>query len=190
MNKKSQFSQWLNKKTNKYVKVNVLTNCIVTEKVTFGPYKNLPITTKKPTNKQLVEQKKKKRNYLNNKDMLAQLALSKQQDKMTNTLAHMLQTLAARYAKSKNFANYTYNDDMQAYAVMMLVKTWKSFNPERSQNPFSFFTQCIQNSFKQYLNQERRHRDIRDSILVQHGLDPSYTYQEAQSKKLKAELQK
>lgn len=122
--------------------------------------------------------KKKKTNYLNNKDLLAEHAKSVEAEKMTPKLAHMLQTLCARYAKRGQFANYTYNDDMQAYAMLMLVRTWKSFNPEKSTNAFAFFTQCVKNSFIQYLNQERRQRNIRDELLVKSGLSPSYNYQD------------
>lgn len=120
---------------------------------------------------------KKKTNYLNNKDLMAEVIKSKEQGKMTNKLAHMLQTLAARYGKKGNFANYSYNEDMQAYAMLMLVRTWSSFDPEKSSNPFAFFTQCIKNSFIQFLNQEKRQRDIRDAQLVDNGLSPSYSYQ-------------
>jgi DNA-directed RNA polymerase specialized sigma24 family protein len=117
-----------------------------------------------------------KKNYLNNKDILAQVALSKQRSQMTNELALMLQTLTKRYAKKGNFANYSYNDDMQAYALLMLCKTWASFDENKSNNPFAFFTQCIKNSFIQYLNQERRVRDIKDRSLVEHGFNPSFNY--------------
>ncbi len=96
---------------------------------------------------------------------------------MTNDLAKMLTLLTSRYAKKGNFANYTYNDDMQSYAMLMLVKTWNSFDPAKSSNPFAFFTQCIKNSFIQYLNYEKRQRDIRDEVLVDSGLSPSYNYQ-------------
>ena len=109
---------------------------------------------------------------------------------MTDKLAHMLTMLCARYGRKGNFANYTYNEDMQAYAMMMLVRTWNSFKPEKSNNPFAFFTQCIKNSFIQFLNQERRQRDIRDVLLVDNGLTPSYTYQmeqEAAQKKAQEE---
>jgi DNA-directed RNA polymerase specialized sigma24 family protein len=60
---------------------------------------------------------------------------------------------------------------------MSLVKTWDNFNPERSSNPFAFFTQCIKNSFIQYLKLEKRQRVIRDELLVDSGLTPSYNYQ-------------
>ena len=130
----------------------------------------------------MAEQQKQKRarkkstNYLNNNDLLAETVKSLDQGAMTDKLAHMLMTLVERYGKKGNFANYTYNDDMQAYALMMLVRTWQSFKPDRSRNAFAFFTQCVKNSFIQYLNQERRQRDIRDEMLVSSGLSPSHTY--------------
>lgn len=115
--------------------------------------------------------------YLNNKDLLAEVKRSKRKGEMSDKLARMLQMLCSRYAKKGNFINYTYNDDMQSYAMMMLVRTWNSFNPEKSSNPFAFFTQCIKNSFIQYLNQEKRQRNIRDEALVAQGLNPSFGYE-------------
>jgi DNA-directed RNA polymerase specialized sigma subunit len=121
--------------------------------------------------------KKRKTNYLNNRDLLAETIKSKEQGQMTDKLARMLQMLCARYGSRANFANYTYNEDMQAYAMCSLCKTWSAFNPEKSSNAFAFFTQCVKNSFIQYLKQEKRQRNIRDELLVEHGLNPSYTYQ-------------
>lgn len=120
-------------------------------------------------------------NYLNNKDLLAEVLKSKEQGQMTQKLATMLQLLTSRYAKRGNFSGYTFNDDMQAYAMLMLVRTWNSFDPEKSNNPFAFFTQCIKNSFIQYLNQEKRQRDIRDEKMVDEGMLPSFNYQMEQS---------
>ena len=143
--------------------------------------KKQEVAIKKPPKKRAAKKKVAKKpprpkNYLKNKDILAQVILSKENGQMSDRLAHMLQTLCKRYGKKGNFANYTYNDDMQAYAMMMLVRTWNSFKPEKSNNPFAFFTQCIKNSFIQFLNQERRQRDIRDVLLVDNGMDPSLTY--------------
>ena len=114
--------------------------------------------------------------YLTNKELLAAVVESKTKGRMSDTLAKMLQLLCARYAKKGNFVNYSYNEDMQAYAMMMLVRTWNSFNPEKSDNPFAFFTQCVKHSFIQYLNQERKQRDVRDILLIDQGLNPSYAY--------------
>lgn len=119
---------------------------------------------------------KKKSNYLNNKDLMAEIKVSKKQKKMTDRLAKMLMMLCDRYAKRPNYAGYTFVDDMQAYALFMLVRTWDSFDPKKSDNPFAYFTQCIKNSFRQYLKNEKKQRDIRDELLIDCGLNPSYNY--------------
>ena len=118
----------------------------------------------------------KAKNYLNNKDLLANVISSKKKGAMSNELALMLQTLTKRYAKKGNFAGYTYNEDMQAYAMLMLCKTWSSFDPAKSDNPFAFFTQCIKNSFIQYLNTERKVRDIKNRTLIDSGFNPSHSF--------------
>lgn len=119
----------------------------------------------------------KPKKYLNNKDLLIEIKKSKEQGRMTNELAKMLQLLCHRYGSKGNYINYTYNEDMQAYAMMMLCKTWASFDAEKSNNPFAFYTQCIKHSFSQFLNSEKKQRDIRDAVLVENGLNPSFTYQ-------------
>ena len=118
----------------------------------------------------------KKRNYLNNRDMLEEIRKSRLQSKMTDTLVMMLLTLCDRYAKKSNFANYSYIADMKSYAILNLVKIWGSFDENKSSNPFSYYTQSIKNSFIQFLNQERRQRNVKDQMLVHYGLDPSYNF--------------
>lgn len=118
----------------------------------------------------------RKKNYLNNKDMLEQIKLSREQDQMTDELAKMMMMLAHRFASRPNFAGYSYVEDMEAYAVMQIVKTWRSFNPDKYDNPFAFFTQCVKNSFFQYLKKEKKQREIKDMELVFAGMDPSLTY--------------
>lgn len=122
--------------------------------------------------------KKTRNKYLNNKDLLAEVRESKKNGKMSDKLALMLQMLCARYAKHPWFSGYTYNEDMQAYAMLMLVKTWESFDCEKYDNPFAYYTQCIRSSFQQYKLQEKKHRTIRDKLLVDSGLLPSFTYME------------
>ena len=132
---------------------------------------------KKDAKVDVVKVPKKPVNYLNNKDLLAEVIKSKSQNKMTDKLAHMLTLLTTRYASKGNFASYSYLDDMRSYAMLMLCKTWNSFNIEKSENPFAFFTQCIKNSFRQYLNSEKKQRDIRDQLLVDAGMSPSLRFQ-------------
>lgn len=133
----------------------------------------MPITKKEKTK----APKRRKTNYLNNKDLLAEVVACKQnKNKMSDKLAKMLTLLCARYASRPQYSSYTYNDDMQSYAMMQIVKTWWKFNEELSNNPFSYYTKCYERSFKQFLNQEKKHRNIRDELLLDSGLSPSHTF--------------
>lgn len=114
--------------------------------------------------------------YLNNKELLAEVKASKDVGRMSNTLAKMLQLLCANYSRKGQFVGYSYNDDMQAYAMMMLVRTWTGFNPDKGTNPFAWYTQCIKNSFRQYLKYERKHRRVRDELMIKEGMTPSFGY--------------
>jgi hypothetical protein len=132
-------------------------------------------TTKKAEVK-AVPAKPAKKKYLNNKDLLAEIAKSRAQDKMTNELAKMMMMLCHRYSQRGEYANYSYNDDMQSFALLTVVKVWKSFDPAKSQNPFAYFTQTIKHAFYQYLNQEKKQRDIRDELLITNGDNPSFGF--------------
>ncbi len=91
-------------------------------------------------------------------------------------------TFVARRGKYIYVTGNTYNEDMQGYAMMMLVRTWNSFDPAKSSNAFAFFTQCIKHSFIQYLNQEKRQRVIRDLLIIDQGLNPSHGYGEGEGR--------
>lgn len=119
---------------------------------------------------------KKPKPYLNNRDLLAEFNKSIEQDKMTEKFAHMLLMIANRLLTKPNFANYSYKEDLAAYAMYMLVRQWRGFKPEITTNAFAFYTQCIKNAFYQYLNKETKQRNIRDALLIDIGLEPSSTY--------------
>lgn len=116
--------------------------------------------------------------YLKNADLLAEVIKCKADGKLSNKLAMMLDMLTRRYASKPNFSGYTYVDDMIAEALADLCKNALKFKPERSSNPFAFYTQCIHNSFLGYLNSEKKHRRIRDAMLVEIGENPSFNFQE------------
>lgn len=128
--------------------------------------------------------KKKTKNYINNKDLLAEVLKSKERGKMTDEFGKMMMLLVKRYSKQGCYSGYTYVDDMESYALMTVCKVWNSFNPEKSDNPFAYFTQTIKRAFWQYLHQEERHRDIRDEMLMQEGELPSHTYMDKYSESL------
>ena len=96
---------------------------------------------------------------------------------MTNKLAHMFIKLCERYATRSNWRGYTYNDEMRGQALLQLSQIGLQFDESKSQNPFAYYTAAITNSFTRVLNIEKKNQNIRDDILEQNGLNPSYTRQ-------------
>lgn len=121
---------------------------------------------------------KKKKNYLNNADILMELKKCHDGNRLTEEMGRMFLTLVKRYASIPRFSGYSYNDEMQSFALLTLCKVWRGFNTEKYFNPFAYFTQITHNAFHQLDNQERRQRDIRDAVLVDQGKNPSYNYAE------------
>ena len=104
-------------------------------------------------------------------------SFDKEHGAMTNKLAHMFIKLCERYATRSNWRGYTYNDEMRAQALLQLSQIGLRFDESKSDNPFSYFTATITNSFCRVLNVEKRNQNIRDDILELAGLNPSYTRQ-------------
>lgn len=143
--------------------------------------KDAPKTTKKTT------KKKKAKNYINNKSLLEEVLKSKERGRMTDEFGKMMMLLVKRYSSQGSYSGYTYVNDMESYALMTVCKVWNSFDPEKSSNPFAYFTQTIKRAFWQYLNQEEKHRDIRDEMLMKEGELPSHTYVDKYLDKMFAE---
>lgn len=121
--------------------------------------------------------KKKNKNFLNNKDMLHQWKLSNETGSMNQVFSNMIMTLTKRYSSAVRFnVCDTFRDDMESYALMTVSKVWRGFDPEKSKNPFAYFTQVIKRAFYQYQNIERNHRNIGNALNIECGNDPSHAF--------------
>lgn len=116
--------------------------------------------------------------YLSNSSLLPEVIASREKGVISNKLAGMLMMLATRYSTRPNFVNYSFREDMISEALVDLSKNALKFNPEKSNNPFAFYTTCIHHSFIGYLNSERKQRRIRDQMLVDLGENPSFGFQD------------
>lgn len=93
----------------------------------------------------------------------------------TRMLAKMYIKLCERYSMRSNWRGYTYVDEMRGQALLQLTQIGLQFNEAKSQNPFAYYTAAINNSFTRVLNLEKRSQNIRDDLLEEEGLDPSWT---------------
>jgi hypothetical protein len=112
---------------------------------------------------------------------------SAEHGKMTNKLAMMYMKLCERYGTRSNWRGYTYNDEMQAQALMQLSQIGLQFDESKSDNPFAYYTAAITNSFTRILNIEKKNQNIRDDIMEMNGMMPSYTRQAKNEEQAKSD---
>lgn len=98
---------------------------------------------------------------------------------ITDNLARMLIMLAERYMKAGKWSAYTYTDDMVSSAITHMVGVCLKFDEMRSNNPFSFLSQCTGNVYKLILGSEKTQRLIRYQMLQDMGFDapPNEAYE-------------
>jgi hypothetical protein len=105
---------------------------------------------------------------------------------MTHILATMFIKLCDRYATRSNWRGYTYNEEMRGAALVQLSQIGLRFDESKSQNPFAYYTATITNSFTHILNSEKKNQNIRDDLLEQNGLTPSWSRQNSGKKEAHA----
>jgi hypothetical protein len=119
-----------------------------------------------------------KGHYLTNATLLPEVIRAKKLGRITDELARMLLKMAEKISTKSWFIGYSFREDMISFAMVNLMANALKFNPEKSSNPFSFYTTAIHRSFYQYKNEEAYHRDIRDALIVEEGFNPSSSYAE------------
>ena len=114
--------------------------------------------------------------YVRNADLLPAVIEAKQLGKVTNKLIIMIRMIADRYSRKANFGGYSFREDMVSSAVENLCKNALKFNHEKYNNPFAFYTTAIHHSFLQFMADEKKHRNIRDKMLLDAGANPSFNF--------------
>jgi len=104
-------------------------------------------------------------------------SFNKTHGRITEELGRMFLKLADRYGTRSNWRGYTYNDEMRAQAVLQLSQIGLQFDESKSENPFAYYTAAVTNSFTRVLNIEKKNQNIRDDILQENNLNPSFTRQ-------------
>lgn len=96
---------------------------------------------------------------------------------ITNKLAKMFILMVNKYGQRGNWRGYTYLDEMKGQALLQLAQMGLQFDEYKSDNPFSYYTASVSNSFTRVLNLEKKSQDLRDDLLIDSGASPSFSRQ-------------
>ena len=130
----------------------------------------------------MAPRRKRSEHYVNNKEFLAALidyrqlvaiAETKGQPKprITNYLGSCFLKIATHLSFKPNFVNYMFKDDMISDGIENCVQYIHNFDPEKSKNPFAYFTQIIHYAFLRRIQKEKKQLEIKNRILEKTGYE-------------------
>jgi|TARA_B100001287_G_C22608784_1_gene494092 hypothetical protein len=136
--------------------------------------------------------KKKSEHYVDNKKFLAEMVLFKEKcDKakakgkpnppITNYMGECFLKIANHLSYRPNFINYTYKDDMISDGIENCLQYVANFNPDKSDNPFAYFTQIIYYAFIRRIQKEKKQTEIKQRLIQKQGIQ-EYDTQEGDDK--------
>ena len=126
--------------------------------------------------------RKKSEHYVNNKQLLealivyrAKVAHAKENDlekpRITNYLGECFLKIATHLSYKPNFVNYMFREDMISDGIENCVQYIHNFDPEKSKNPFAYFTQIIHYAFLRRIQKEKKQLEIKTKIIERTGFD-------------------
>ena len=124
--------------------------------------------------------RKRSEHYVNNKEFLAALIAYREEREIAEAkglpkpiipryIGECFLKIATHLSFKPNFVNYMFKDDMVSDGIENCVQYIHNFNPEKSQNPFAYFTQIIHYAFLRRIQREKRQLDIKNKILEKSG---------------------
>jgi len=110
--------------------------------------------------------------YINNKEFLKAIIdyqaliveydlAGKPKPYVTDYIAMCFLQIAQRLSYRPNFINYTYKDDMISDGLENCLAYMHNFDPEKSKNPFAYFTQIIYYAFLRRIQKEKKQQYIK-----------------------------
>ena len=93
------------------------------------------------------------------------------QPPVTNYIGECFLKIANHLSFKPNFVNYMFKEDMISDGIENCVQYIHNFNPEKSKNPFAYFTQIIHYAFLRRIQREKRQLEIKNKILERSGYD-------------------
>jgi len=122
--------------------------------------------------------KKNKPHYVNNKDFFAAMVEYKDNVSLCESqgeprpavstyIGECIMKIAVHLSHKPNFMNYTFKEEMISDGIENCLTYIDNFNPEKSSNPFSYFTQIIYFAFLRRIAKEKKHTYTRYKLTEQ-----------------------
>jgi hypothetical protein len=120
----------------------------------------------------MARSKKPKKYYVNNKEFLAAMIdyrasvleaaeADKKRPRVPNYIGTCIMKIATHLSYKPNFINYTFREDMINDGIENCLQYIDNFNPEKSNNPFAYFTQIIYFAFLRRIEKEKKNLYIK-----------------------------
>ena len=130
----------------------------------------------------MAPRRKRSEHYVNYKEFLAALIDYRQlvaiaetkgepKPRITNYLGSCFLKIATHLSFKPNFVNYMFKDDMISDGIENCVQYIHNFDPEKSRNPFAYFTQIIHYAFLRRIQKEKKQLEIKNRILEKTGYE-------------------
>ena len=129
-----------------------------------------------------MNKKTQKEHYVNNKEFLAAMieyrksirkAKREKQERppVTDYIGSCFLKIANHLSYRPNFINYTFRDDMISDGIENCLQYLDNFNPEKSNNPFAYFTQIIYYAFVRRIQKEKKQVTIKQKLIMEANYD-------------------
>lgn len=113
-------------------------------------------------------EKRKKPYYVDNKKFLQamieykEMVKNAEQNEETRPMVPMyiaecIMKIATHLSYKPNFVNYSFREEMISDGIENSLQYIDNFNPEKSQNPFAYFTQIIYYAFLRRIEKEKKY---------------------------------
>lgn len=119
--------------------------------------------------------------YVDNKQLFAVIkeykvkvaeaeANGKSKPMIPNYVGECILLIAKRLSTKPNFVNYSYREEMISDGIENCISYFDNFDPEKSDNPFAYFTQIIYFAFLRRIQKEKKqtyikHKTAENSML-------------------------
>jgi hypothetical protein len=123
----------------------------------------------------MIKNKKQKPHYVDNKKFLQAMVEWREtwpnelketiKPPVSNYVGECFLKIATHLSYRPNFINYTYRDEMISDGIENCLQYAQNFNPEKSSNPFAYFTQIIYYAFLRRIQKEKKQTHVRNKII-------------------------